>query len=137
MIDQLLRLLFGELPFAEVALDVDVEEGGIAADAHRRAVLIFDGGEIAEVQPLDGLLRVLGGAGDIEAVLRRHRFERLQCLDLLGDFLTVADAVGRHVAVDAGFILFALLDEVIDAVERHAAIVPHDAAAAVGIGKTR
>ena len=46
-------------PALEVALEIDIQEGGGAAQAHGGAVLLLDGGKIAEVQPLNGLLRVL------------------------------------------------------------------------------
>ena len=61
VVDQLLRLLFRQRALAQVALDIDVQEGRDAADAHRRAVLRLDCCEVAKIQPLNGFLRVAGG----------------------------------------------------------------------------
>ena len=44
-----------ERALVEVALEVDVEEGGGAAERHRRAVLLLGRGQVGEVQPLDRL----------------------------------------------------------------------------------
>ncbi len=57
---------------AEVAFDVDVEEGGDAAYRHGCAVLCLDGSEVAEVEPLDCFTGVGGGAGDVVAVGKCH-----------------------------------------------------------------
>ena len=54
VVHDLLRLGLGQDAGLEVALKVDVEEGRGAAEAHRRAVLLLDAGEVAEVQPLHG-----------------------------------------------------------------------------------
>ena len=72
VVDQLLRLRLGERALGEVALEVDVEEGGGAAERHGRAVLLLDRGQVGEVQPLDRLPRGAGRAGDVVAVGRRH-----------------------------------------------------------------
>ena len=61
LVDQLLRLLLGECAVFKVAPDIDVEEGRDAPDAHRRAVLRLDRREVAEVEPLHRLARVLCG----------------------------------------------------------------------------
>ena len=61
MVDELLRLRLGERAAREVALDVDIEEGRDAPDAHRCAVLRLDRREIGEVEPLHRLACVLRG----------------------------------------------------------------------------
>ncbi len=61
VVDDLLRLALGDDAREEVPLEVDVEEGRRAAERHRGAVLLLDGGEVAEVEPLHGLARGLGG----------------------------------------------------------------------------
>ena len=138
VIDELLRLLLRQRPLGEVAADVDIEEGGNAADAHRRTVLRLDRGQIAEVEPLDGLLGVLGRRRDVVAVDLGHLLHLLQRADLLRNLLALADDIVRHDAAAAiGEVLALLLDEEIKAVERHAAVVADDAAAAIGIRQAR
>ena len=68
VVDQLLRPLFCEDARRDVALDIDIEEGRHPPQTHGGAVLLFDGGEIAEVRPLDRLFGVFGGRGDVDAV---------------------------------------------------------------------
>ena len=138
VIDELLRLLFRQRPLSEVAADVDVEEGGDAADAHRCAVLRLDRGQIAEVEPLDGFLGILGRRRDVVAVDLGHLLHLLQRADLLCDLLALADDIVRHDAAAAvGEVLALLLNEEIEAVERHAAVVADDAAAAISIRQAR
>ena len=138
VVDELLRLLLRQRPLGEVAADVDVEEGGDAADAHRRAVLRLDRGQIAEVEPLDGFLGILGRRRDVVAVDLGHLLHLLQRADLLCDLLALADDIVRHdTAAAVGKVLALLLDEEIEAVERYTAVVADDAAAAVGIRQAR
>ena len=134
VVHELLNLLFGVLAAPEVGFGVDVEEGRDAADRHRRAVLLLDRREIAEIEPLDRLFGVFRRAGDVEAVFGGHRLEFLERLDLFGDLLALADVVGIH-HVDDHLLLGALLfgDQPVHAVERHPAVVADDAAAAVGV----
>jgi hypothetical protein len=61
MVDEFLRFGLGQHAGLEVALDIDVEEGGDAADRHGGAVLLLHRGEIAEIEPLHRFARV--GAG--------------------------------------------------------------------------
>ena len=138
MVDQLLGLALGQGAVVEVALDVDVQEGGDAADAHGRAVLGLDGGQVAEVEPLDGLLGVFGRLGDVVAVNFGHLLHPLEGADLPGDLLPQADDVVGHGAVAAvGKVVLLGLDQVVDAVEGDAAVIADDAAAAVGVGQAR
>ena len=58
VVDDLLRLRLGQRAFAQVALEVDVPERRQAPGRHRRAVLLLDRGEVAEVGPLHRLARV-------------------------------------------------------------------------------
>ena len=137
IVHDLLRLALGHQTGLNVALEVNVEEGGGAAEAHRRAVLLLDAGKIAEVQPLNGLLRVLSRTGDVEAVGRRHRDHILQRLDLVGKLLCAADLLfgGRHFA-ERVLVLLLLLDQTVHAVQRNTAVVADDAAAAVSVRQT-
>ena len=59
MVDQLLCLLLGDLSGSKVSADIDIQEGGNAADGHRRAVLRLDRSQVSEIQPLNGLMGIL------------------------------------------------------------------------------
>ena len=135
VVDDLLRLGLGDDAVSEVALGVDVQERGVAADGHGGAVLLLDRGEVAEVQPLHGLLERGGRAGDVEAVDLAKLRELLKGADLLSELLAVADGGLVHGLLGAGVLGLLLLDEAVDAVERDAAVVADDAAAAVGVGE--
>ena len=136
VVDELLRLRLVELAGLEVALDVDVQECGDAAHGHGGAVLGLDGGQVAKVEPLHGLVRVACGLRDVVAVELGHLLHAPEGADLLGNLLAQADDVVGHGAVAAvEEVLLLLGDEEVDAVERHAAVVAHDAAAAVGVGQ--
>ena len=79
---------------------------------------------------------VLGRAGDVVAVGGGHDLELLERLDLLGVLLAVAGPVLGEGLVGHGVLgLLLLLDEEVDAVERHTAVVADDAATAVGVGQ--
>ena len=136
VVHHLLNFALGEGAVGQIALGVDVQEGAGAAQAHGGAVLLLHRGQVAEVQPLDGLLGVLGGLGDVEAVDLAQLLQLLQSLDLLAQLLALTDHVGIH--DDAGGVLLALLvlDQAVHAVQGHAAVVADDAAAAVGVGQT-
>ena len=57
----------------------------------------FTAGQVAEVQPLHGLLRGARRNGDVEAVAGGHLLQFLERADLLAQFLAIADdLVGRH-----------------------------------------
>ena len=136
VVDELLGLGLGDLAGLEVALDVDVQEGGDAAHGHGGAVLGLDGGEVAEIEPLDGLVGVAGGLRDVVAVDLGHLLHALEGADLVGELLALADDVVGHGAVAAVELVGLLAgDEAVDAVEGHAAVIADDAAAAVGVGK--
>ena len=89
-------LLLGEGTVLEVALSVDVDEGGGTADGHSGAVLLLDGSQVGEVHPLDGLLGVLGRLGDVEAVEVGHHLELAQGANLLLQLLAIADVLLGH-----------------------------------------
>jgi len=73
LVDELLRGRLGKDALGKVALDVNVEEGGDAADGHGGAVLLFDGGEVGEIRPLHGLGGICCGAGQVKTVGAAHR----------------------------------------------------------------
>ena len=125
------------LPGAEVALDVDVPEGRQPAGRHRRAVLLLDGGEIAEIGPLHGLARRRRRPRNVVAVVLRHLLQFLERADLLGQLLAQPDHVlGRMAVVELMPLALLVGDQEIHAVQRHPAIVADDAAAPVGIGQS-
>ena len=68
MVDKFLRFDFGKRTVFKVSFDIDIEEGSVSADTHRRAVLIFNRAEVAEIKPLDCFACVCGGAGNVETV---------------------------------------------------------------------
>lgn len=137
MVDDFLGVGLGDETVAQIAFHVDIEESGNAADGHCGTVLRLDGGEVAEVGPLDGLAGIAGGTGDVVAVRSGHFLDLAEGADLVGDFLTEANDVRQHgtIAAVCEILLFAL-DEEVDAVECYAAIIANDTTAAVGIGKT-
>ena len=138
VVHEFLGFLFGEDSLLHVAVDVDVEERGYATHAHCRTVLRLDGGEVAEVQPLHGLACVPCGLRNVVAVNLRHFLHALERLDLFGEFLALAHDFFGHVGlVGEGLVGHLLLDEVVNTVEGHAAVVAHDSTAAVGVGEAR
>ena len=135
VVHELLDLLLGEGAARQVALRVDVDEGRGAADRHRRAVLILDRREVGEVHPLDGLLGVRRRAHDVEPVDTAELGQLVQGADLLGELLAVADDGLGHGVRRGGLLGLLVADEEVQAVERHAAVVADDAAAAVAVGQ--
>ena len=106
------------------------------AQAHGRAVLLLDGGQVPEVQPLHRLLGVFRRAGDVEAVHPRHHLHVLQGLDLVVELLRRPDGGGAHHAVPQGdFVRLLLLNQAVDAVQGHPAVVADDATPTVGVGQ--
>ena len=75
IIDDFLRLLFGQGAGSEVAFEIDVEEGRHAAQRHGRAILLLHAGEIAEIEPLHGFLGGLRRSGNVEAIFGGHFLE--------------------------------------------------------------
>ena len=135
LIDEFLRAGLIQQPCIQVALDVNVQEGRGAAERGRRAVVLLDAGQIGHVQKLHGLVRVLCRFGQVDAIARRHGLDLAQCANLLGDFLSQADALLVHRAVNIPEIVLFLLDQAVNSIERHAAVVADDTAATVGIGQ--
>ncbi|MGC0352247.1 hypothetical protein RKD34_007827 [Streptomyces sp. SAI-218] len=130
-------LVSSRTTLVQVPLEVDVEEGGGAAQRHRGAVLLLHRGEVAEVEPLHGLVGGRGGAGDVTAVGGRHPGQLTQRPYLLGEFLPVTDDVGGGgPGVQRGALGLLRLDQPVGAVQRHAPVVADDPAAAVGVGQT-
>ena len=126
------------VPFAEIALDVDVEEGRDAADGHGRAVRLLDRAEIGEVGPLHGLARGLGGPRDVAAVALAHLRQVCQRAHLLGELLARAyDVLARPHLVDLGALLALDGEQAVGAVQRDTTVIADDAAAAIGVRQVR
>ena len=135
LVDELLCTGFVQNARVQIALDVDVQEGRRTAERGRRAVVLLDTGQICHVQKLHRLVRVLCRLGQVDPVACRHGLDLTQCADLLGNFLAQADALLIHWAVNIPEIVLFLLDQAVNSIERHAAVVADDTAAAVGIGQ--
>ena len=101
MVDQFLGLGLGQGAVVQIALDVDVQEGGNTADGHGSAVLCLDSGQIAEVQPLGSLFCVGSRLRDVVAVGGSHLLHALEGIALQGDLLTQTDNLLGHSAVAA------------------------------------
>lgn len=84
LIDEFLRLPFGDDAVFEVAFDINIEESAVPADRHCSAVLVLYRGQISEIQCLNGLFGVRGGLGNVFPVNFRELFERFERLDLFG-----------------------------------------------------
>ena len=138
IVDDFLRAALVERALFQVALKVDVEEGGDAAEAHRRAVLLLDRREVGEVDPLHGLARVFRRAGDVVAVHFRHLLHVVQRRDLVRDLLHEADRVGvDRFFAELRLVRLLLQDQAVHAVQRDTAVVADDAPAAVGVRQAR
>ncbi len=134
VVDDLLRLGLGEAPGGQVALDVDVEEGRRASQRHRGAVLLLHRGEVAEVQPLHGLARRRRRSGDVVPVGRGHLLELAERTDLLRVLLALPrHGLAERLDVEAELVDLLRRDQLVDAVQGHAAVVADDAAAAVRV----
>ena len=136
VVDELLDLLLGEGTVLEVALSVDVDEGGGTADGHGGAVLLLDGSQVGEVHPLDGLLGVGSRAGDVEAVELTDHHELAAASESARRAPRDANVVLGHDGGGGSLLGLLVLDQVIDTVQGDATVVADDAAAAVAIGQT-
>ena len=139
VVDEFLRLRFGQNAFFEIAFNIDVEEFGDAADRVGGAVLLFDRAEIAEIEPLNRFARVRRRLGDIVAVGERERLELGHEFELLGEIFQKMNRlfVENVFFAELRFVVLLLLDEVIHAVERDAAVVADNAPARVRVRKAR
>ena len=99
VVHDLLGLLLAERALGEIPLEVDIQEGGDAPQAHGRAVLLLDGRQIAEIQPLHRFARIACGRADIHTVNLRHGFQLFQKVDLAVQFFCQTDVFLVHVAL--------------------------------------
>ena len=138
MVNQFLSFGFRERAFGQVTLNVNIQESGDTADGHGGAVLRLDGSQVAEIEPLNSFASVLSRDGNVKAVVSGHFLHLHQGADLIGDFFTLTDdLIGHDAAAAVSHVFFFLGDQEIDTVERDAAVVTNDAAAAIGIRQTR
>ena len=137
LVDHLLCLLLGDNTVLEVALDVDIQESRDTTDRHSCTVLVLNGTEVTEVGPLDSLTSVGSGLGYVETVRSTHLLELLQCIDLVGDFLTATyDLLGELLDVDTLVETLLLLDKVCCTIESYTTIVTDDTATTISVGQT-
>ena len=137
-VDNLLRLALRDAAGLQVALEVNIEEGGKAADGHGGAVLGFHGGEVCEIGPLHRFLGGGGGLGNVEPVFGGHGLELLEGLDLLSMFLAVAGPMLGERLIDYlvfGGVLFR--NQSVHTVERHPTIIADNAAPPIGVRQAR
>ncbi len=128
VVDQLLRFRLGDEAALQVPLNVDIDKGRCPPDRHRRAVLLLGRGEVRQVQPLDGLLRAFRGPPQVEAVRVRHLPQLLERADLLRNLLPHPDHRRFHVLVlEHGAVPLLGLNQPVEPVQRHPAVVPDDA----------
>ena len=135
VVDEFLRLLFGEDAPIQIPLDIDVQEGGGAAQAHGGAVLFLDGGQVAEVQPLHRFLGVLSRLRNIKAVDLAQFFQIVEGVDLVGELFPQADVFAGHPHQGGVFLVLLVGNQPVHAVQGHPAVVADDPAPAVGVGQ--
>ena len=137
VVDDFLGLGLSQRTLTQIALEVNVPEGGQPTRGHGRAVLLFNGGKIGEVGPLNCLACVAGWRRDVVAVTGCHLFQFLQRADLLREFLTQPNHFFSRMTV-VQFALLSLLvsDEKVQPIERNTSIVADDSTAAVGVRKS-
>ena len=137
VVHQFLGFRFGHQTFLDVAFDVDVEERADAADRHGGAILLLDRGQIAEISPLDRLVRIARRLRNIETIALGHLAQFFQRHQLTRQFFAQADGFFLD-DVETKLMLLGLLvcDQEVQTVEGDTAVVADDAAAAIGIGQT-
>ena len=137
LVDEFLSFYFRERTGAEIAFDVDVEEGRNTADRHRSTVLILDGREVSEIDVLHCFASVLRGTRKVEAVSLTEFDEILQRVDLFGRLFAELNRLVVHLLnLETRQELLLVLDEVVHTIEGNTAIVTDDTAAAVSVGQT-
>ena len=137
LVNEFLCFHFRELTGAEIAFDVDVEEGRNTADRHGSTVLILDGCEVSEVNILHCFARIFCGTRKVETVSFTEFYEVFQRIDLLCGLFAELDRLVIHLLnLQTSQELLLVLDEVVHAIESHAAIVTDDTTTAVSVGQT-
>ena len=136
VVDILLCLLLCDKASVQISLDIDVQKGGSTAKTHSGAILLLDSCQIAEVEPLDGLLCVLCRLADVKSVDVSQFFQLAQGPDLLGQLFPQADVVAGHADQGGGELLLFVLNEPVCSIQGYPAVVADDAASAVGVRKT-
>ncbi len=134
MVDDFLRLGFGQNAFAQIALKINIQERRDPAHRHGGAVLRLDRGQIAKIQPLHRFLGVGCRSGNVVAIRSGHFLHAFQRLDLIRNFLALADDVVGHRAIAAiRQILLFFPNQKVDSIKRHPAVVADDPAASIRI----
>ncbi len=138
LIYQLLGFRLGDQPFAQVLLDVDIEEGRCAPQRHGRAILVLHGSQVREIEELHRLAAVACRLRHVEPVGLAHLFKRLQRFNLLAHLLAAADGIfGKLLYVEPLHECFPLPNQRSSAIEWHTAVVTNNASTAIGIRQSR
>ena len=141
MVNHFLSVLFSDFACFDITFDVGIQEGGYATEGHCCTVLRLNGGQVAEVGPLDSFLCVGCRTRDIAAVFRCHFFDLTQSTVLFRDLFTQTDSRFQVYAVfqvrlqRQELCVFVFHQEV-DTVQRNATVVTDDTATAIRIRQT-
>ncbi|MNH15575.1 hypothetical protein D3C79_751900 [compost metagenome] len=141
MVDQFLRLQFGQFTGLDIALNEHVQEGRYAAEGHGCTVLGFHRGQVAEVGPLYGFLSGAGWARNVVAVFGGHFFNLSQGTVLFSNFFAQLDGHFQIFAIfQTGLQRLELVQLVghqeVDTVQSNATVVTDDTATAIRIWQT-
>ena len=137
MVNELLSLHLGELAFADVILDEDIQEGGDTTNGHGCSVLILDSSEISKVNKLHCFASILGRLGHIETISLTHLHEILESLNLLSNLLAATDDIVAHLGdIQSVHIALLLLDEVVHTIKGYTTIVADDTTTTIGVGQS-
>ena len=135
LIDQFLGFFFRQRPPLQIALDIDIQEGGRSSQRSGRSVVLLNTGQVSQVHKLYGLTSVGRRLAQVDSILCSHGLNFFQCAHLLAELFPDTDQLIGHRTVGHLNILLFLLDQIIDAVERNSPVIADDPASSIGIGK--
>ena len=137
MVDELLSLLLCQDAFLQISLDINVKECRNTSYTHCSSILCLDRRKISEVQPLNSLFRICGRLGNIISIGLCHFLHSIERADLISNLFAETEISSLH---SVSFILnkvrLFLLDQIIDTVESHTAVVAYDTSSSVCIRKS-
>src|SRR5699024_6751720 len=116
---------------------INIKECGHTSHAHRGAVLCLDCGKVSEIQPLNCLFRVFCRLGTVITVGLCHFFHSLKGADLVCDLLTNTEICSLHsVSLILDKIRLFFLNQVINTIESHTAVIADNTSSSICILKT-
>ena len=137
MIDQFLCLIFCKDSFFDVTLNVDIQEGGNTTNTHCGTILCLDCCQISEVQPLNCFTGISCRSGNIISVDLSHLLHLIECFKLLADLFTHTDDIIIHVSASCTVVsYFFCLNQTVDSIKGHTAVVTYNTTTSVSIWKT-